>query len=109
MRVLTVARCQGVRGMSSYQTGRQLPDIQIIHLSPHSRVSGCNIGLESPLRIVLTGWGLDSRKVRCGKFLWWIFLQNNSSTDGWEGRSDIFFAGRSLDVYEVCVRKKSVS
>ena len=54
-----------MRGISNYQTGRQLPDDQIIHLSPHSQVSGCNVGLESPLKMVLKGCDLDSRKNRC--------------------------------------------
>ena len=62
-----MARNQNIRGISSYQTGRQLPDDQIIHFSPHSQVSGCNVGLESPLRMVLTGCGLDSRKNRCDR------------------------------------------
>ena len=60
-----MARCQSVRGVSSYQTGRQLPDDQIIHLSTYSQVSGYKVGLESPLRMVLTECDLDSRKVRC--------------------------------------------
>ena len=60
-----MARCQRVRGVSSYQKGRQLPDNQIVHLSTYSLVSGCNIGLESPLRMVLRKWDLNSWKVRC--------------------------------------------
>ena len=50
-----MARCQSVRGVSNYQTGRELPDDQVIHLSPHSRVSGCNVGLECPYRMILIG------------------------------------------------------
>ena len=65
MSFFTMARCQSVRGVSSYQTGRQLPDDQIIHLSTYSQVSGCKVGLESPLRMVLTECDLDSRKVCC--------------------------------------------
>ena len=65
MRLFTTARCQSLMGVSSYQTGRQLPDDQIVHLSTYSQVSGCNAGLESPLRMVLTECDLDSRKVRC--------------------------------------------
>ena len=97
-----------MRGVSNYQKGRQLSDDQIIHLSPHFQVSGCIMGLESPLRMVLTGCSLDSRKVRCEEFLCCIFLQNNSSPYGWVGKSTISFEGSSLDVYEVFVRKKGL-
>ena len=60
-----MARNQSVRGISSYQTGRQLPDDQIIHFSPHSQVSGCNVVDVDVM--VLTGCGLDSRKNRCDR------------------------------------------
>ena len=30
-----------------------------------------------------------------------LFLQNNSSPNGWEGESAISFEGSSLDVYEI--------
>lgn len=72
-------------------------------------MSGCNIGIENPLRMVLTGCSLNSRKVCCGEFLRWIFLQNNSSTDGLVGRRAIIFAGSQRDVYKVCDHKKGAS
>ena len=37
-----------------------------------------------------------------------FFLQNNSSPNGWEGRSAISFEGSSLDVYEICDSKNGL-
>ena len=39
---------QKLRGVSNYLTVRKLTDIQIVHLNLHSRVNGCNVGIESP-------------------------------------------------------------
>ena len=54
-----------LEGTLSYQMVKQLPDDQITHLSTYSQVSGCDVGLESPLRMVLTECIFDSREVHC--------------------------------------------
>ena len=79
-----------------------------MHLSTHSRVSGCNVGLESPLKMVLMGVVWIVGRFLAENFFAGFFLQNNSSPNGWEGRSAISFEGSSLEVYEMCDSKKGL-
>ena len=83
-----------------------MPDDQVIHLSLHSRVSGCNVALESPLKMVLIGVVWIVGRFLAENLFAGFFTQNNSSPNGWEGRSAISFDGSSLDVREVCDSKK---
>ena len=61
-------------------------------------MSGCNVGLECPYRMILIGVVSIVGRFLVENSFAGFFLQNNSSPNEWEGRSAISFEGSSLDV-----------